>query len=180
MADAYGKLVEGELAAAAANSQELSRRSLAVVSTSGGFVTLLSALIGFASINNKTAVFPVDGRGPLTFGIAAFVVAAVLALVVQLPLLVTYINVEDLHNVVGRSWGDSDEVAGREVARARVRVLATARSMNTLRSWFLVAAVVAEVAAIAASGVMAIRVVGSLAGRTSSHPPASAPARGQS
>ncbi len=162
MADAYGSLIESELSSASAASQEISRRALTVVSTSGGLVTLLSALIGFAGVNRKDAFFPSAARGPLTVAIIAFIAAAVVGLLAQLPLLVSFIKIEDIEVVVGESWNDSERVAGKEVASGRVKVLATARRMNTVRSWLLVGAIAAEIVAVAASGVMATRVVQAL------------------
>jgi hypothetical protein len=163
MASAYGSLIDAELSSTSAASQEISRRALTVVSTSGGLVTLLSALIGFAAVNRKDAFFPATARGPLTVAVFSFIAAAVIALLAQLPLLVRFIDVGALRRVVNNSWADTESVASQEVASVRVDVLATARRMNTVRSWLLVGAITAEIAAVAASGVMATRVVGALA-----------------
>jgi hypothetical protein len=177
MASPYGSLIDAELSSASAASQEISRRALTVVSTSGGLVTLLSALIGFAAVNRKDAFFPATARGPLTAAVVAFIAAAVIALLAQLPLLVRFIDVSALRKVVNDSWGDTESVASQEVASVRVDVLATARCMNTVRSWLLVGAITAEIAAIAASGVMATRVVSALASKPTAAAPSSQPTR---
>lgn len=163
MSSPYGDLVEAELTSAGAEAQELSRRALTVVSTSGGLLTVLSALIGFAAANRKEAFFPSNAEGPLRIAIYFFIGAAVVALVAQLPLLVEFIDTDKMRNAVRDGWGDTESKASQEVARVRVEVLRTARRMNQIRAWLLVVAILAEVIAIGAAGIMGARVVHALA-----------------
>jgi hypothetical protein len=162
VADRYGEFVASELSDAVSSSQETSRRALTVVTTAGVLVTLMSTAIGIAAANREDAYFPESASSPLTRAIVWFIVAAILALITQLPLVVTYASVKSLRALVREHWDDDESEAGQQVADARVNMLRTQRWMNGARSWLLILAILAEVVAIAYTGVVAQRVVDSL------------------
>jgi hypothetical protein len=159
MTSPYGTAIDSELASEVASSQETSRRALTVVSTAAGLATLMGTAIGFATLNRKDVFFPAEALTPLKIAVGAFILAAVLALGVQLPLYARFMDTDDLRNVAEYDWGDSEQVASQQVALARVEVLAIAHKMNTIRSWLLAAAILVEIAAIGATGVMTVRIV---------------------
>jgi hypothetical protein len=162
VAEAYGSFVDAEFTSSVSSSQEISRRALTVVSTSGGLATLMATAIGFAAVNRKDAFFPSSARAPLVTAIIFFIIAAVVALLAQLPLLVRFIDAKSLQSLVTEAWDDSEHDAAQQVAFTRTQMLATERKMNTVRSWLLIGAIVFEIVAVASTGLMAGRVVDEL------------------
>ncbi len=162
MTEKYSAYIASQVSDAASASQETTKRAITVVTTAGGLVTLLSALVGFATINRKDAFFPASARGVLGWALVFFVAAAVVALVTQLPLLIAVPEVESLEKLVTESWGDTEKDAGQQVAAAQVDQLKTDLRMNTIRSWLLIGAITAEVVAVALTGVTAGRIVHSI------------------
>src|SRR4051794_11113883 len=81
---AYGVYIASELEDVRALKASLEERALAVVTTSGVLVTLLFALASVVT-SKKNYSIPVAARPALIVALAAFVLAAALALIVIVP-----------------------------------------------------------------------------------------------
>lgn len=146
----YAALFEDQLKEESARKASLESRGLAVISTSAALVSLLLAL---AALLTKGANFELPGaaRAPLVLSCVLFVGAALLGLSANWPLNYRQLAVADLRGLLSEElWEGSSAVASRRVAEARAGVLETARKLNHVKGRLLIAAMLAEVAAVAA------------------------------
>jgi hypothetical protein len=156
----YSAFIEAELVDERAAQSELRQRSLTVVSTSGGLVTLLAGLIAIAA-GGDTDFLPKSGRGPLAVAMVSYVVAAVVALCANVPRKLKAAKVGDLAARVeeDKFWiTEADDSSLRAIADLRVRALTVLRRSNGQLAWVVTAAILAEVVAIGATGLTAFEI----------------------
>ena len=125
----------------------LEARGITVITTSGALATLLFAFAAFAN-NAQGLILSTGERTLLRLSLVAFVAAAVLALVTNLPL-----NYGEPAKETGKdllaSWDDDLARSRNEVSKAWARVFAQAKDRNDFKANLLAAAVAAEVVGVA-------------------------------
>jgi hypothetical protein len=157
----YAEFIEDELEKEDRTLSEFRQRALTVVTTSGGLVTLAAGLIAIAAGSRKDYL-PTAGRGPLAWAIVTYVLAALVALVVNVPTF--KVRRATAATLQARVNGDefwvveSESDSLRAVADKRVTTLKTLRDANRWRAKALTVAIFLEVVAIGATGLTAYRV----------------------
>lgn len=130
-----------------ARKDSLEKRGLAVITTSGTLVTLLFGLVTLLTRSDEY-VLPQSVHDLLGWALVAFVMAALLALLTNLPLNYANIDVAQSTAVFQGHWDDSQSDGRRRVVATRLKVLETAQSRNKLKGWLLLVGMLAEVAAV--------------------------------
>jgi len=149
----YADYIQEQLEAQEARKTSLEQRGLAVISTSGVLVTLLFGLTALSVQRAKTFDLPRAAAAFLIVALVCFVLAAVSALVTNLPRSYQGVTVEGLRSAVSDRWDDDEGKALRKVARTRLDVLAAAKEVNGQKARALVASMVLEIIAVALVGV---------------------------
>jgi hypothetical protein len=149
----YSDYIAEQVAREDARQKSFEARATAVVTTSGVLATLL---LGFTTLTKPASTGKVAGRFVLPpashdwvrRALVAFAVAAILALLANLPLWYWRPYVKPLKERIERHWKDSFEKAEEEVARTRIKVLRSARLNNDIKGYLAFAAIASEVAAV--------------------------------
>jgi hypothetical protein len=144
----YAEFVQGELAAQDKRKESFEQRGLAVVTTSGGLVTLLFALGALST--KKQATFELTGDAPLFLAIALvlFFVAAFAALLTNMPIRYAVPEADSIRTMLEKAEGRSKDHALKAITRVRLDSLADAKSKNGRKARLLFMAICFEVAAI--------------------------------
>ncbi len=144
----YAALITEQLAEERARKASIEARGLSVVTTSGALVTLL---FGLGSLISGVDGFslPDSGKWLLLGALAAFLLAAVAAIVANFPLRYREVSVRGLRKLIAPEWwGNVEPAASRRAAEARLNVLERARSTNAFKVNALLAAMIVEVLAV--------------------------------
>ncbi len=147
----YADYIREQLEAQEARKVSLEQRGLSLVSTSGALVTLLFGLTAFA-VEREGFVLPTSGRVLLVVALGFFVVAALAAIVTNIPLSYQGVTTDSLRGAVRNRWGDSEAVATQMTSFTRIDVLESAKRRNNLKSVALFAGMVCEIVAVALVG----------------------------
>jgi hypothetical protein len=148
----YAAYIKEQVEGEEGRKSSLEQRGLAVVTTSGVLVTLL---FGLTSLNVRRATtydLPDSAARLLVIALVCFVVAALLALITNLPLRYQGATVDGLRAGVNDRWDDSERLASARVAKTRLNVLEAARRNNGLKSRALLSAIGFEILAVALVG----------------------------
>jgi hypothetical protein len=145
----YAAFIAGLLEEQDARKASLEQRALAVVTTAGALVSLLFGLVALISEADGFTL-PRSAHGPLGVGLALFVGAGVLALVVNVPLIYTNADPEAIARILDRYWSDSVSDAEMRVAATREKMFKAAQDANELKAWLLVGALTLEVLGVVA------------------------------
>jgi hypothetical protein len=144
--EVYAELVTSLLQAERSRKTALEQKATNVITTSGTMVTLLFGLVAVITAKQSFSL-PVASHGWLVAAVVLFVIATGLALFISIPRPYgeTKLTVENL-----RAWWH-DPVADAQAAAATVRLEAveTARLANATKAQMLIAAIGAELVAIA-------------------------------
>jgi hypothetical protein len=159
VANDLGTFIAGEVTRAEGDLQGARARALSVVGVAGGLVTLTTGFLALAAGSNKD-FFPAGDRWILVVAAVLFVLAAIVALVANIPRRVTLSNAEGLKPLVEKDW--DDEGWDKQVASLQVDYLISLRSLNHRMAWLLSAAIVLEIAGIATIAAMAVSVLHTL------------------
>lgn len=144
----YAALIAEQLAEERARKASIEARGLSVITTSGALVTLLFGLGSLISGVEGYAL-PVAGSWLLLGALAAFLLAALAAIVANFPLRYREVSVGGLRRLTAPEWWTNTEpAAARRAAEARLNVLERARSTNAFKATALIAAMVVEVIAV--------------------------------
>lgn len=153
----YSNYIDAELAVQLARKASLEQRGVAVITTSGTLVSLLFGLVAvITGVEHYTP--PSGARIWLYVGLGLFVVASVLALVVNAPLVYQTVKADELKRGVTELWSDDEATAQRNVALTRIKVFGDTKTKNDIKGVVLIAAMVAEVGAVACVGA-AVRLI---------------------
>jgi len=148
----YSEYIKEQLDAQEARKISLEQRGLAVITTSGVLVTLLFGLTALSVRRASTFVIPDAAAALLIAALIFFVLAAVLAIVTNLPKRYEGVTVDALREAVKERWEDSEAVASEMVALTRLKMLASAKRNNDLKGRALVIAMACEILAVALVG----------------------------
>jgi len=156
-ASAIGEFVAEQLAEERLNKTSLEARGLALITTSGAFTTLV---LGIAALVGNGRL-PGTSRVLLVLSLAAFVLAAIMGVVVNMPADYDEPSAVSLRAVL-KEHGEKDLLAGvRAVGNSRLDVLDTARSNNKAKACRLLFGAVAQTVAMALVAAAGIAAVGS-------------------
>lgn len=110
--------------------------------------TLLLGLIAIATKGEATFDLPVGARDPLGYALVAFAVAASLSILTNIPRRGDEASVGGLRKFITERQNDTEQVALYEVAKNRLIVLESARTIDRFKGYALVLAMVAETVAL--------------------------------
>jgi nitrate reductase NapE component len=148
----YAEYIKEQLDAQEARKVSLEQRGLAVITTSGVLVTLLFGLTALTVRPASTFVIPDTAAALLIAALVFFVLAALLAIITNLPRPYEGVTVDALRRAVKERWEDSEAVASEMVALTRLKMLASAKKNNDLKGQALVIAMASEILAVALVG----------------------------
>lgn len=143
--DVYADFVKSLVDAESSRKSSLEQRGIAVITTSGTLVTLLFGLIAVIT-SSKTFVLPSRVHGWLAGAAILFVLAALLGIVMNVPLFYGEIAITEAE--LRESWGDAPPDAQASVTSVRLKSLAQASKANTRKAWVLVFSVILELIAV--------------------------------
>jgi hypothetical protein len=160
--DAYGELLKDELDTQDRRKASFEQRGLAVITTSGVLVTLLFALAALSTKQAQTFVLPDTARDWLLAALVTFVLAAVAAVITNIPLSYQAVDAAEIRGrlrgapIRVRTAGGrlldppvrSADAAAKDIALTRVKALASAKTKNTFKGYVLLAAMALEVMAV--------------------------------
>lgn len=148
----YADYIKEQLEAQEARKASLEQRGLAVITTSGVLVTLLFGLTALSVRNASTFVIPDTAAALLIVALVFFVLAALCAIVTNVPRPYEAATVDGLRRAVKERWDDTDAVASEMVALTRLKTLASAKEKNNAKGTALVVAMSFEILAVALVG----------------------------
>ncbi|TFV53160.1 hypothetical protein [Blastococcus sp. TF02A-35] len=148
----YAEYFSGLSQAQEARKASLEQRGLAVITTSGALATLLFGLTALVS-GAEGFDLPRQAGGPLGVALVAFAVAALLALLTNVPLPYANAALGDTADELRVLWSKGREHALKLITGTRVKMLKRARAMNDVKAWLLIAAMLAEVIGVGAVAV---------------------------
>jgi hypothetical protein len=145
---AYGALIADQLTEERSRKASLEGRGITTVTAAGTLVTLLFALTAGLTAAPRFKL-PAGADVPLVVALIAFVIAAVLGLMTNVPLRYQEPTVGGLARLIdARFWAAPAQTGERRVAEAQVALIAAMRSANNLKVWLLILAVAAELIAV--------------------------------
>ena len=144
----YAEYIQAQVEREEERKKSLESRGVTVITSSGTLATLLLGLVAIATRAEATFDLPDGARLPLGLALGAFTVAALLAIITNIPLLYQEAKLEGLEGVVDHSLADSEDEARETVARNMLRVLSSAREKNRIKAWALCLALGAEAVAV--------------------------------
>ncbi len=153
------QVIAGEVARAEADYKAVRERSLSIVGVAGGLVTLVTGLLAIAAgtRSGQHLGLPPDAYSSLICALVAFVLAAICALLINLPATVTVFDVNDLKEKVDKEY-DAEGV-DRQASSLLVDYLGSLRTSNNRTAWLLTASIFFEILGIGGTAVAAILIV---------------------
>jgi hypothetical protein len=147
--DAYWELINEQMAHEWRRKESLERRALTVITSSGGFVTLLLGLASFTRPQGA-ALASWAVRIPLASGTVAFVVSAFLALAIMRPQKYEQVATDSLQRVADSPelWLRPRQRGLRKASLIRVTMVIRARKNNGAKAQLLKLSLSAEVAGV--------------------------------
>lgn len=142
----YSKYVAALLAVQDGRKASLEQRGLAVITTSGTLVTLVFGLVAVLTKANNYKL-PDSAHGWIGAALIAFVIAAILGLVSNVPLNYGGADFDD-EQTFKAVWEDEPVVARRRVTETRLEDYRQAQKWNGFKAWVLVAGMGFEVVAV--------------------------------
>lgn len=163
MTHPYATLIDAEAKRAEDDLTTFRSRALTVLSTSSGMVTLLSAALAFAASKRADDIgIPGWAVATLAASMLGFVIAAVLALLVNAP---ATIDQPDLAQLASKAkWSDGYDQSEHErvAAGATAKYVASVRTARDAAGRWLLIAIGFQIAALAAAGLSAVITFASL------------------
>jgi hypothetical protein len=158
----YAAFIEAELKAERERRASLDARGLAVVTTSGGLVTLLAAVGAFVSANGNFRL-PGNVVPWLIVTLAGFVVAATFGILANTNWRYKVIDRAGLDRMRVEHWEDDTAQAMITVAYINVTTIDSLRRGNNIKVGLATSALTAQLAALAALAVTVYLVLNSAA-----------------
>jgi hypothetical protein len=153
-------LITKELDTEQAATDALQSRGLAVISTAGTLVTLLFGLSAVATTAQHFKL-PAAAKPPLYAAAVLLVAAAIAGIATNAPRGSKLTALQRLRPLLESPyWEYPAGPARREVARTQLAVAEAARAGNRIRSRFLLAGIILEIAGIASTMVAVIALIG--------------------
>ena len=140
-----GAYIDSEVTGAKEDYQNVRSRALSLVTTSGGFVALVSGLLAIAAGVAKSSV-PMDARWTVAVSLAAFIVSALFALCINRPQTVLSSDEDELAGYVKSNWNDTGW--DQSIATISVTYLKTLRQNNLKTSKWLARSIAFQITGI--------------------------------
>ena len=145
--EAYSAFIDSLNQEQEARKSSLEARGITVITTSGSLATLLFGLVALIT-RSEDFVLPTKAHGPLGLAVGAFTLAAVGGLLVNLPLFYKGADPAGLRGLLNHCWEEPEAAARLRVAATKVKFLDRAQSVNGVKAWVLILAMLAEVVGI--------------------------------
>jgi hypothetical protein len=146
--ETYAALIDRELDAQEARKASLEQRGLAVITTAGALTSLLFGLAAFSTTNANAVVLPGSARHLLIAAVVLFFASSVGALVVNAPLIYQAVTPVEIRGRLNEEPVRDSEAAARDIAFTQLKTLESAKKMNGIKGWALLASMVVEAAAV--------------------------------
>lgn len=146
----YAAVIQSLLAEENARKASLEQRALAVITSSGGLITLILALAALLWGKDPSASLAATPRALLVTAVGVFVAAAAVALVANSPRTYWGFNDDDLDQMIA-GWRFDAEEAAEQVAALQAERVKRASAANQRKARQLQAAVI-----LAMSGLTAV------------------------
>jgi hypothetical protein len=143
----YADYINAELDTQQQRKTSLEQRGMAVITTSGALVTLLFGLAALVTGVEKYTLPPAT-KDWLVGAVFLFVLAAIAALLTNLPLMYEYVDPDELKGAVESRWDDDKREAQRMVALTRIKVYRATNQNNMTKGWVLAFAMTMEIIAV--------------------------------
>jgi hypothetical protein len=154
----FAALVTELVAAEDKRRESLEARGAGVITTSGALVTLLLALAALVT-REQTFTLPDAARDSLSLAVAAFVLAALLAIATSAPQRARVTEPAELAELLPALWDRSPDYALKKATATRLEQLETTQTANDRKAFALLAAVAAQVVAVMLLAWAVIRVL---------------------
>jgi hypothetical protein len=136
-----------------ARKQSFEQRGLALVTTSGGFVTILFGLITIASRTGAGFVVPHSARVLVIAALALLFGAALCGIGAAFPLRFIVPEIPYLRGLLADEiWTGSGIKTSQRIAEGKLKMLKRSRKRTRFKGWALILGLLAEVAAVALLG----------------------------
>ncbi|MFK3985610.1 hypothetical protein ACI2K4_35255 [Micromonospora sp. NPDC050397] len=155
----YTTFIEAELKAERERRTQFDARGVALVTTSGGFVTLLAAVVALFRTGTATAarVFPDSGIPPLVVALVALTAAAGAGIVANWNRLYAVATPVTLDRLLHDRWGvDGETVARNHVGTIQVWTIDTLRRANNWKAAWISVGLAAQLVALVALGIVVL------------------------
>lgn len=140
--------ISTQLAKQDARKASLEQRGLAVITTSGVLVTLLFGLVALSTRSADTFILPKHAAYLLAIAVVCFAIAAVTAILTNVPIGYEEPDIEPIRKVARDEWDTPRPKMMRDAALTDLKVLADAKRKNDVKAKLLFRAVSFEVAAV--------------------------------
>lgn len=144
--DFIGDLLEADQA----RRQSFEQRGLALVTSAGGFVTILFGLIAIASRPDNIVTVPHSARSLVVAALPLLLVAALAGIAAGFPLRYMVPECAPLERLLADDvWRGSGVKTAQRIAAAKLEMLKTSRQRNRFKGWALIVGFAAEVLGVA-------------------------------
>jgi hypothetical protein len=141
-----------QLARQDARKASVEQRGLAVITTSGALVTLLFGLAALSTKSAATFTLPTSASSLLAVAILLFVIAAVTAILTNVPIDYQEFEAEPFGKRINAALAAPRSQVEGNAAKTNRKILANAQAQNDLKAKLLLIAMAIEVAAVALVG----------------------------
>jgi membrane protein YqaA with SNARE-associated domain len=143
----YGEFIKELLEEEDARKVSFEQRGAAIITASGTLVSLLFALAALVT-KVEDYVLPGQARQRLWWAALLFVVAAVLGILTNFPLLYTAPNLDEVRAALRDKFEDSVQVAEQRVGGTRLKLIMESEHLNKVKGWLLSAALLSQIGGI--------------------------------
>lgn len=144
----YAAFVEDLLTAEDARRASLESRGASVITVTGTLVTLLLGLAALAMKEAATFTLTPAARDRLAYAVIAFVVAALCAIATAIPQTARVTDATQLQALLPDLWEQDADFARKNTTATRLDQLVGMQRTNDRKALALLAAMIAQVAAI--------------------------------
>jgi hypothetical protein len=157
VANELGALIADETKRAETDFTAVRNRGQAVLTVSGGLITLVGGVLALAVGKDKTLVLNGFSAAAIVIALLGFVSATLYVLAMFGPSTVRGLDVDDLADYVEHNW--DDDGWDQQAAKVLAEYLVSLRGVNEGLADLLVRAILCEVVGIVSVGAMAISLV---------------------
>ena len=146
----YSEFIATELARELDRRDKMNSQAMSLATTAGGLLTLSLAAIAF--LQGKTYVPTRAAKYLLAIALGLYIMAVILALWASISRRYRAVTAETLTHMLTDHWTDPEVDARNIVGRLNTATVGSLRAGNEVKARLLIAASVAEIAALAVLG----------------------------
>jgi hypothetical protein len=143
----YSAFIDAQLQTERRRRETLDARGLAVVTTSGGLVTGLTAITAFVG-SGRTYVMPSRAVLPLTLALVTLTFAAGLGIITNRAIAQEVVSTNTLIRIRTTHWTDDETDARNFIAAANIKMIESLRRGSNTKAKWLRGALSAQVLAL--------------------------------